>query len=490
MVPVVAGFYPDPSICRVGEVYYLAHSSFEYSPAVPILRSSDLLTWVEIGHALSAPQSFVAGSARASGGIFAPTLRHHDGRFWMVTTDVSRPDGGGHVLSWAVDPAGPWSAAVLIDGLPGIDPDLAWDDAGTCYLTYCSSDPDIPGIAQAPVDLERGITLEPPRSVWTGTGLAHPEGPHLYRRGAWWYLVIAEGGTERGHAVTVARSRRPDGPFEAGPHQPLLSHRSTQHPVQNTGHADLVECGDGSWGMVFLGVRPRGTTPGFHVNGRETFLAGVDWVDDWPEVDELRFEALPADHSFTDTFDSPRLDLRWASPGAGLGLVARPRALPDGRGVALRRVPSDGGAPGALCVRARDLEWEFEADIPAGHEVALRLRLDELHWYEVAVVAGRVRTTLRIGPLERTLVAAVSGGGPVTLAIASRPATSHGPDDVELAVIIDGTRNVLERLDGRYLSTEVAGGFTGRFIALHAPGKDAVVSAVRYRSLDTAQTTS
>ena len=174
--------------------------------------------------------------------------------------------------------------------LRGSAPELSvLDDDGTCYVTYCSTDPDLPGIAQARVDLAAGTLLGDPVRLWSGTGLAFPEAPHLYRREGLWYLMIAEGGTERGHAVSIARSDRPDGPFEPAPGNPLLSHRSTTHPVQNTGHADLVRTADGTWAVVYLGVRPRGVTPMFHVNGRETFLAGVDWVDGWPVVDELRY---------------------------------------------------------------------------------------------------------------------------------------------------------------------------------------------------------
>jgi hypothetical protein len=208
--PILSGMYPDPSVCRVGEEYFLANSSFEYSPGVPLWHSRDLVSWHQIGNALTSDEQFPAGCSPSSRGIYAPTLRHHGGRFWLITTNIDDARGG-HQIYHASDPAGPWSAPVCLTGLDGIDPDLAWDDAGTCLVTYCSWSQSEIGIRQVAVDPEQASLLEEPRWIWHGTGLAHSEGPHLYRRGDWWYLVIAEGGTDRGHVVSVARSRSPRG---------------------------------------------------------------------------------------------------------------------------------------------------------------------------------------------------------------------------------------------------------------------------------------
>src|SRR5690606_26324974 len=127
------------------------------------------------------------------------------------------------LLFTAENPAGPWSDPVVVPGTVGIDPDLAWDEDGTCYLTWCAFEG---GIAQVTIDPTTGAVLSERRSLWSGTGMKAPEGPHLYRVGDWWYLLIAEGGTERGHSVSVARSRRPDGGFEPHPANPILTHRS------------------------------------------------------------------------------------------------------------------------------------------------------------------------------------------------------------------------------------------------------------------------
>jgi hypothetical protein len=480
VVPVIPGFHPDPSICRVGDDYYLATSSFEYAPGVPLWHSRDLLAWTLVGNILDRPDQFAAGQASSSRGVFAPTLRHHDGRFWLITTDVSgRP---GQLVVSAEHPRGPWSAPTFVEGLQGIDPDLAWDDDGTCFVTYCSTGPDGVGIAQARVDLEAGTALEAPRRLWSGTGLAHPEAPHLYRHGASWYLLVAEGGTERGHSVSVARADRPDGPYSGGPANPVLSHRSTTHPVQNTGHADLVENADGTWSMVYLGVRPRGTTPMFHVNGRETFLAGIDWVDGWPVVDESRHSGPVPDTSYTDTFDASPLHPRWVSPGTGLSEIADPR---PGGGLRLRPGRGPRAAVGALTARALDPAWRFEADLDlSGGAGALLLRLDDDHWCEVRAEAGRVRAVVHIGPLETTHGATVALSGPsLTLRAEALAPTAGGPDDVRLSAVVDGAEHELTRFDGRYLSTEVAGGFTGRVVGLRALDGVVGVAEVRYAPL-------
>jgi hypothetical protein len=477
--PVVPGFHPDPTVCRVGDDYYLANSSFEYAPAVPLWHSRDLLTWRLLGNVLDRPEQFAPGAAGASKGVYAPTLRHHDGRFWLITTDVSGPVG--QIVVHAEDPAGPWSDPLVVPGLHGIDPDLAWDEDGTCYVTYCSTDPGLPGICQARVDLATGAVLTAPRRLWSGTGLAFPEAPHLYRRGGTWYLMIAEGGTERGHAVSIARGERPDGPFEPAPGNPFLSHRSTTHPVQNTGHADLVENADGTWAMVYLGVRPRGVTPMFHVNGRETFLAGVDWVDGWPVVDELRYVRPLPDHSFTDAFPDGPLHPRWVSPGAAPDAFAAPR---PGGGLDLRPAATAAGAPAALTTRVLDHDWSVEVDLDLDEGGgALLVRLDDHHWCEVRVSRGRAHAVVRIGPVEAPLGDPVPvAGTPVTLGARSVASATSGPDDLLLGLVVAGAWHELARVDGRYLSTEVAGGFTGRTVGARALDGRVGLLATRYRS--------
>jgi hypothetical protein len=453
--PVIAGMHPDPSVCRAGDDYYLVCSSFEYFPGVPIFHSRDLRDWEQIGNVLTRSTQLDPAGIIASSGICAPTVRHHDGRFWMATTNVHR-FMDGQLIVHADNPQGPWSDPVYVTGTFGIDPDLAWDDAGHCYLTYSGvamgGSPG--GIVQVLIDPQTGKMLGEPYEIWHGTGGAHPEGPHLYQVDGVWYLMIAEGGTERGHTVTIARGPAPQGPFEPCPHNPILTHRSTAHPVQNTGHADLVEAADGSWWAVHLGVRPRGYTPGFHVNGRETFLAAVTWQDGWPVIGELDPPVEPADHSFADDFSSPELHPRWICPGALPAAFFRGRAL--------------------LCTRVRDQHWSARVTVDlSGGSARFVLRIDDRHWYGLLAGEDGITAVARVGDLEQNFGGVTPAEASVVLRIdavdppgAGMLGAAVGPDEIVLSVESDGAVRELGRLDGRYLSTEVAGGFTGRVLGI------------------------
>ncbi|WP_353945883.1 glycoside hydrolase family 43 protein [Streptomyces sp. HUAS MG91] len=463
--PVIPGFHPDPSICRVGDDYYLACSSFEYVPGVPLFHSRDLRNWTRIGNVLDRPgQLTLPPGTPASGGIYAPTLRHHDGRFWLIVTNCA--EGGGNLLVTATDPAGPWSDPVPLPGVHGIDPDLAWDEDGTCWCTTA-------GISQVPIDPYTGRTLGAPRRLWSGTpGAKAPEAPHLYRIDGTWYLLIAEGGTERGHGVSVARGPSPSGPFEPCPANPVLSHRSTDDPVQNTGHADLVQAPDGTWWMVFLGVRPGGGSPGWHVLGRETFLAPVRWEDGWPVVGAIVDGSAPS--AFRDDFDAPELAPGWLSPRS------RPAShctTKDGPGRLTLRARGAGlDAPDVTFVGRRQDRLSCRARTridPGDGRGGLAVRLDEDHHYEIEAGAGTVRVRARIGPLSTVVAEHRVPDGPLTLGVdvteAPMSDARSGPDTLTFDVTgPDGTRTALATLDGRYLSTEVAGGFTGRVIGLYA----------------------
>lgn len=475
--PILPGFHPDPSVCRVGSDYYLATSSFEFFPGVPIFHSVDLVSWKQIGNVLDRRSQFRRGHGGDNSGIYAPTLRHHDGRFWLAATNVSDFDRGQFVVH-AEDPAGPWSDPVFFPEAIGIDPDLAWDDDGTCYLTWHDLDFVVGGkqILQALVDPSSGAMLSAPYPVWQGTGMVAAEGPHLHKHGEWWYLVLSEGGTERGHAVTVARAPHPAGPYEPAPRNPILSRRSTGHRVQNTGHADLVERTDGSWAAVYLGARVAGSTPKFHVNGRETFVSGITWEDDWPAFDVGAFDVPVPETSFVDDFSGGDLRMEWVSPSSEPPAVG---SIDPRGGFAFLR-----GASAVLALRVADEFWSATADFEG--DGGFRLRMDDRHWYGLELAEGELRAVARIGDIEHTLAVEPAPSN-VQLAIAAEPApsvgaptSSSGPDQVVLSATLRGVRRELARLDGRYLSTEVAGGFTGRMLAL-APGmRDGRVLSVRY----------
>lgn len=277
--PVIPGFHADPSICRVGDDFYLVNSSFEYFPGVPIFHSRDLVHWQQLGHVLTRKSQLNLDHMRASGGIFAPTLRYHDGTFYMITTLVW---GGGNFYVTSTNAAGPWSDPVWLDK-DGIDPSLFFDDNGKVYYTrQVGGEHGFSG--QQLLNVQTGKLEGDIKELWRGTGGRWPEGPHLYKINGKYYLMISEGGTSYDHSLTVARSDSPWGPFEPDPKNPILTHRHLpENPFQAMGHGDLVETPDGWW-VAFLGFRPQGGQ--FHHLGRETFLAPVTWENGWPVIND------------------------------------------------------------------------------------------------------------------------------------------------------------------------------------------------------------
>lgn len=494
-VPIIAGFYSDPSICRLGEDYYLVNSSFEYFPGVPIWHSQDLVSWTQLGNVLERPSQltlrplrtwlsgvpFETGGRQVRGGIgsdgvYAPTIRHHGNRFWMTTTVVNEFRDGPLVV-WSDSPAGPWSDPVHVRGLAGIDSDLAWDEDGTCFMALSSYADGAARVQYASIDPATGELLSAPRDLWQGTGGVAPEGPHLYRRNGWWYVLLAEGGTGAGHAVTMARSRTLDGEWEPHPDNPMLTHRGTAHPVQNTGHADLIESPSGEWAMVFLGVRQRS---GFHVNGRETFLVGIDWDADWPVIDDSRFTVPKPQHGFIDDFALP-LHPRWISSDGEFATCLTLREQ------VTHLAQKIGGAGPFIGARTRDDYWTTVLTVDVAEGAAgLRLRMDDDRFAEVRAADGRITTEFRLGDLLQVLEhAPVQESGVVELVIRTVPAQGviiHlGPDVVELGIRRGGEIDILARVDGRHLSSEVAGGFTGRVVGVKHIGGDVGLHAFEYR---------
>lgn len=279
--PILPGFYPDPSICRVGEDYYIVTSTFEYFPGVPIFHSKDLVNWRQIGHVLTRPGQLPLAGVKSSKGIFAPTLRYHEGTFFMITTNM---EAGGSFFVTAKDPAGPWSDPIwLQEEMPSMDPSLFFDDDGTVYYTRHGGGRH-GAIFQQTIDLSTGELSPPaPRKLWEGTGDIWPEGPHLYKKDGVYYLMISEGGTSYEHMVTIARSNSPWGPFESHPRNPIITHRyKPKHSIQAVGHSDFVTTPDGHWFMTLLAIRP--SVGKFHHLGRETYLVPVTWKEGWPVV--------------------------------------------------------------------------------------------------------------------------------------------------------------------------------------------------------------
>ena len=275
--PIIPGFHPDPSIVRVGNDYYIVNSSFQYFPGVPILHSTDLINWEHIGNVLDRKEQLPLRGTNSWTGIYAPTIRYNEGYFYMITTNIGN---GANFLVYTTDPKKGWSDPVKLQQ-EGIDPSLYFEDG----KTYMVSNPDNV-ITLSEIDPKTGEQLTPGIGIWSGTGGRYPEGPHIYKKDGYYYLLISEGGTEIAHKLTIARSKDIYGPYEANPNNPILTNcnmKGQTVSIQATGHGDFVQDSDGSWWVVFLAYRHFGGS--YHHLGRETYLAPVEWKEgEWPTV--------------------------------------------------------------------------------------------------------------------------------------------------------------------------------------------------------------
>ena len=330
--PIIPGYYPDPSICRVGDDYYLACSSFELWPGVPVFHSRDLVHWEQICNAVSKENGFHTERNCGVGGVMAPTLRYNNGLFYIINANFA--DRGNYIIT-ARDPRGPWSEIHWLDDVPGIDASIFFDDDGQAYILGTGNVWDNGtgkkerGIWMAKYDVENFRMAGEPVAIFNSAmrGAASPEAPHLYHVGEYYYLMIAEGGTEHYHSVVVARSRELFSFYENNPANPVMTHRHMGFncPIGKVGHADLVELPDGSWYAVMLASR---LIEGCYKNlGRETFMCPVVWERGWPlfspesgrldweyEVPALPETTYPAEPAFDD-FDEPEPRLYWTAWG-------------------------------------------------------------------------------------------------------------------------------------------------------------------------------
>jgi xylan 1,4-beta-xylosidase len=338
--PILAGFYPDPSVVRAGDDYYLANSSFSWSPGVPIFHSKDLVHWESLGYALVTPKQLPLYNQQVSRGIYAPTLRHHKGVFYLITTQV---DTRGNFLVTATNPAGPWSDPIALPEVGGIDPDIFFDDDGRVYITHNDEPEGQPlyqghrAIWQWEFDLASKKIVKYSRRLLIngGTDISKKpvwvEGPHIYKINGWYYLLAAEGGTEANHSAVVFRSRSLQEPFVPYEGNPILTQRyldpARTNPIANTGHADLVQTKEGEWWAVFLGTRPYDQN-NFNT-GRETFLHPVRWNNEWPVIIEpgkpvplrmkrpkinasiIASDATTGNFTWIDNFSSAKLANQW-----------------------------------------------------------------------------------------------------------------------------------------------------------------------------------
>lgn len=481
--PIISGFYPDPSICRVEDDFYMVTSTFEYFPGVPIFHSKDLVNWKQIGHCLTTKEQLPLEKTGSSGGVFAPTIRYHNGRFYMITTNVSHK---GNFFVWAEKPEGPWSDPVWLNEWPGIDPSLFFDDDGTVYITGTREGVHVPhGIYQATLDIETGKLLSDRQLIWEGTGAAEPEGPHLYKVDEYYYLLISEGGTEYGHMVVAARSKTPFGPFESYEGNPILSHRSLKSPIQGTGHSDLIQFTDGSWWAVFLAYRPIGYFPKHHL-GRETFLAPVQWTEEgWPIFGDngkvtVEMEAphldtpQSTDWEELDDFNKDSLGMKWnyrRNPIESNYSLTNKEGWLSLKGAAATL--SETEAHTFIGRRQEHFDCAVSTllsfDPDEGEEAGLTVYANEQYHYDVALMKENGQKCV----IFRKTV------GSLCLIEKRLPYTD---EEITLKVKADDTTYTFSFTDSSgkatdlgigecgFLSKEVAGGFTGVYFGLYATG--------------------
>lgn len=352
--PILPGFFPDPSIVRVGMDYYIANSSFEWFPGVPLHHSKDLVNWRFIGHALTRKSQLDLRGVPDSAGVWAPSLSFADGQFWLIYTNL-RNTGMGRpfkdleiFLTTAPDISGPWSEPVELNSV-GFDPSLFHDDDGRKWLVNMEWDfrkgrHRFAGIVIQEFDPNSQKLVGKQTKILEKSGIL-TEGPNLYKRDGWYYLMLAEGGTGWNHGISMARSRNILGPYELDPQTSVLTSRDDATlALQKAGHGELVETSAGEWFLAHLASRPfktgaarnpaspdKSASAEVHagdrcVLGRETCFQRVEWRDDWlrlvgsttkPQAQLPAPKNLPP-HPWPeiptrDHFDSAKLDVQWNS---------------------------------------------------------------------------------------------------------------------------------------------------------------------------------
>lgn len=515
--PILGGFYPDPSICKVDADYYLTTSSFAYFPGLPIFHSRDLVNWKQIGHAMNRPEQLNLDSAGVSRGLFAPTIRFHKGVFYIICTLV---DKLGNFVITATNPAGPWSNPVALHAINGIDPSVFFDDDDRAYIAYNSIPPENVPLYNGHRTIRmyefdwKNLKVKGDEKILVngGTDLSKKpvwiEAPHQFKKDGWYYLICAEGGTAYDHSEVVFRSKSVEGPYIPWDKNPILTQRhldpNRRNPVTSTGHADFTQAPDGSWWAVFLGCRPY---TGEHYNtGRETFMAPVHWKEGWPVILEgnetvaLNYPVPlittkqvnnPFSGSFTfkDEFINPQLNDRWiflrtvreywynlTEKKGALALRLRPETL-QGK-----------GNPSFVAHRQQHLSGEASTSVfftPSSSEEKSGLVIfqNEKHYYLLCKSVKNNNPVIEVyeGPGEKDSI-------PVLLA---SYLLKSNKTVLDLKISFDkedymfwykegkGSWNQLlnEPVSGKWLSTSTAGGFVGTVFALYATSSGKISQA-------------
>ena len=502
--PILAGFYPDPSICKVGDDYYLVNSSFAYYPGLPLFHSKDLVNWKQIGYAMNRPGQLNLTGAGVSRGLFAPTIRYYKGLFYIVCTLI---DKGGNFVITAKDPAGPWSDPTWLKEVNGIDPSLFFNENDSAYIIYNSNPPDNKSLYNGHrtirmrsfdyINLKVGDDEK--IIVNGGTDISKKpiwiEGPHIYKINGWYYLMCAEGGTGYDHSEVIFRSKEVWGPYVSYENNPILTQRTLdttrKNPITSTGHADLVETNEGNWYAVFLGCRPY--EDDYYNTGRETFMAPVKWKDGWPIINpdfkEVQYRyplpmasAKNVTNSFGgnafyhDDFNPSELNYRWQFLRT---MNEKWYSLNDKKGfltIDLRPETCNKRVnPAFIAHRQQNLSCEATTSLQfsatsENEKAGLVIFQNETHYYYLCKSVENNEPVIQLYKSKAD-----------TIELITKLVLLRSDKEVQLKIKADrnsysfyfSTDNknwtpLKDNVDGKFLSTKVAGGFVGSMFALYA----------------------
>lgn len=501
--PILSGFYPDPSVLKVDDNYYLINSTFSYFPGIPVFHSKDLKNWKQIGNVISRPSQMNFLEHRMTRGLFAPAIDYNNGTYYVTCTLI---DKGGNFVVTATNPAGPWSDPVFIPEVRGIDPSLYFDE-DKAYILYNSDAPDnkpqysghrtirmyeFDPVAKKVVGDEKilvngGVDISK-KPVWI-------EAPHILKKDGWYYLYAAEGGTSVNHSEVVLRSKSVWGPYEPYEHNPILTQRDLppdrKDPITSAGHAQFVEGPDGNTYAIFLAVRPY--KDNFYNTGRETFIVPVEWKDGWPignpgnkeikysynanfkEVKQPGARPQSGNFDYTITFekeldptmlfmrtcDSNSFSLNKAS---GLTMKLKPETVME------LGNPSFIGKRQQHMFCTADTELDFSA-ASADEKAGLMIFQDEQHFYYLCKSVDQGSPVLQL----------FAGNANSTMSLLSQVPLNKKSKKVYLRIDARGENYdfyfaekpkswnlIKDNVDGKFLSTEVAGGFIGCVFGMYA----------------------
>ena len=505
--PILQGCYPDPSITRKGNDYYLVNSSFAMFPGVPIFHSNDLVNWKQIGHVLDRPSQLKVDKAGFSEGIYAPDIKYnkHNDTFYMITTQIA--SGIGNMVVKTKDPKQGWSDVQKLN-FDGIDPAIFFDDDGKAYIVHNDAPPK--GTEQYSghrvikiwdYDLEKDQVIAGSDKIIVNGGVditQKPiwiEGPHLYKKDGKYFLMCAECGTGGNHSEVIFMSDSPKGPFVPSKNNPILTQRYFQKDrkdkVDWAGHADLVETPDGNYYGVFLAIRPneknRVTT------GRETFILPVDWSGTFPVFQNGLVPMKPklkmpngvknqtnekyffpnGNFTFNDDLKKSQLDYRWiAMRGPRESFISQTK-----NGIKINPFSTNIKAKAPIsALFHRQQHASSETSVTLDFKPKSEKELAGITCYQsenfnyVFGITKKDKDFYIV--LERTEKgnSTTISSEKISLSKNIQLQVSVVADDYQFNYSLDGKnfKNLGGKVSGDILSTDVAGGFTGSLIGLYA----------------------